>query len=144
MIVTPGKRCCASVVLSALITAVAYAAQEPGTITLAASEQARPAGPVFVTPDKKVDPSSACVLVGSGGEQIPAQSDHQGRLWWWAKPVAAGEVVSYAVKSVAATSSSGVKLEPVKDGLIDVSIDGKFFTAFHLGVTRRARPHKVL
>ena len=111
------------------------------SITIAAGDRARPAGPVSYQASSGLDVSKAYVLTSEGKPDIPAQADEDGKLWWWAVPMSAGQQITYklALRPAAAVTSH-VKVEPAGVGVINVTIDGKFFTAFHYEV-ETARPY---
>jgi hypothetical protein len=101
-------------------------------ITITPGKQARPAGPMCWKPAEPLDPKAAYCLAAEGRPATTAQLDAEGRLWWWAAPMKPGETIMYEVQiRPAAEARDRVKVEQVKDGVIDVTIDGKPFTTFH-------------
>jgi hypothetical protein len=85
--------------------------------------------------DSPLDAKTTYVLKDDN-RTIPAQLDADGRLWWYQPTPCAGQPgCTYTLVSTPAsdTGSSGVKVEKVKDGLIDISIDGRPFTTFNYG-----------
>ncbi len=103
-------------------------------ITVSAGDTARPAGPVCWKPAEPLDANKTYLLAAEGATPVPAQVDADGRLWWWAAPMEAGRTATLKVESSpAGHAKEAVQVKQVREGLIEVTIDGKPFTAFHYG-----------
>ncbi|HOW18114.1 MAG TPA: PmoA family protein, partial [Phycisphaerae bacterium] len=103
-------------------------------ITISAGDQARPAGPVSWAPATRLDAQQAYFLVAENEKPVPAQLDEQGRLWWWAAPMDAGQSRTYRIETrPAAEAKPRVTFEREGGDRINVLIDGKLFTSFHFG-----------
>jgi len=105
--------------------------------TVDAGSQDRPAGPVRFQLQKPLENGKVYIIRADGQAGHNAQLDSEGRLWWWSAAMKAGESKVYTVKPLnsaeAKSAREVVKLVKVKEGLIEVKIDGKLFTAFHFG-----------
>ncbi len=100
-------------------------------ITISAGDQDRPAGPVSWKPPQWLDAKQAYFLVAGNEPPIPAQLDEQGRLWWWAAPMSAGQSRTYRIETrPAADAKPRVTFERDGADRINVRIDGKLFTGF--------------
>ena len=102
-------------------------------LTISAGDQPRPAGPMFFKPRPRLQEKATYLLTGPDGKTTPAQVDNEGRLWWWAEAMKAGQSMTCELKKapLAPAAAKAVKVERVEDGLINVTIDGKLFTAFN-------------
>lgn len=120
------------VVVAAVVTATGAVRAADMTVTVSGLPVP---GLVSVKPDKPLDHKTSYVLT-DGSQTLPAQLDKDGRLWWFQpKACENAESCTYKLEAQPAgdPADQGVKVSKVKDGLIDVSIDGKPFTAFNYG-----------
>ncbi len=105
------------------------------TIRIQAGDNQLPAGPVSFRAPEGLDPKAGCVL-SCAGKEIPAQLDPDGRLWFWSEGIEAGK--SFACQLTKADRSripDRVVLKDAGEGLIEVTIDGKPFTALNFRPT---------
>jgi hypothetical protein len=125
----------AGVMILTCLLLVSRAAAAETAITVVAGERPLPAMPVFWQPARTLDAKQAYVLVAPGGLAIRAQLDEKGRLWWWAGPLDRGQTATYRLQAAGSgdTASRGVRVVQVRAGLIQVSLDGKLFTALNYG-----------
>ncbi|HOQ86029.1 MAG TPA: PmoA family protein [Phycisphaerae bacterium] len=95
-------------------------------------QQGRPAGLVCAELPPRPQVGAVYTLRSSTGNSVPGQADEQGKLWWWAEPVAPGQSVTYVAQPGGrADADSGVVVQAVEEGRIDARIDGQLFTSFH-------------
>jgi len=85
------------------------------------------AGPISLAPEKPLDASSAYFLVDGSGK-IAAQTDENGRLYWWTDALPAGKTVTYRLQP--GEVRDRVKLEK-GDEQVRVLIDGKLLTVLN-------------
>jgi len=117
-------------VVSVLLPALAaHAADMKMTVT-----DLPAAGLVSFKPDRPLNTKAAFTL-RDDAQSIPAQLDSDGRLWWHQPKACTDAGCTYSLVSGSAreAGTGGVKVEPGKDGLINVTIDGKPFTVFNYG-----------
>src|SRR5690606_7445249 len=71
-------------------------------------------------------------VLKSDEHTIPAQVDADGRLWWYQPAPCTGETdCKYALLTESAPSARGIQVKKAGDGVIEITIDGQPFTAFH-------------
>ncbi|HSW44840.1 MAG TPA: PmoA family protein [Phycisphaerae bacterium] len=91
------------------------------------------AGPVCLKPPKAVEPLKEYRLDSTQGPFM-AQTDADGRLWAWGRVLMKdGKAYFAPAPSPMDCPDAGVKVTQVKDGLIEIKIDGKLFTEFRWG-----------
>jgi hypothetical protein len=92
-----------------------------------------PGGPVYWKPETPLPKEHKVALRNvKDGKLTPAQQDDQGRLWWWMQSAKENTEVSYEiVPALARTAAERVQVGEAKDGVIDITIDGKPFTSFN-------------
>jgi len=114
------------VALMMTLTALAWGVTRP-------ADDAGPAGPVCIKPPQPVDPLTAYRFDSPAGP-IAAQTDADGKLWCWGQAVKQGEGMVFKPSPWPKDNpSAGVTVTQVKEGLIEVKIDGQPFTEFHWG-----------
>lgn len=92
-----------------------------------------PAGPVCVKPPQSVEPSKDYRFQTPAGP-IVAQTDADGKAWAWGRAIKDGDALAFKPSEWPATNTdAGVKIAQLRDGLIEVRIDGKMFTEFRYG-----------
>jgi len=115
-----------------LVIVLASGCQAADVVKIHVSSGAHPAGPVNWKPDKPLEKDRQYVLKSKDGKAIPAQLDSEGRLWWWADASTANSEADYEVATVLTKAAAAhVQVGEEKDGVIEITIDGKPFTAFN-------------
>lgn len=110
----------------------AHGDPDPGEIKLSTSKMDSPLGPTCYKTPPSLDQSKGYCLTEQSGQTIPAQLDDEGVLWCWGLAYCPGARLSGCIVHCGDSDANrGVKVEQVKDGLINVTIDGQFLTAFH-------------
>lgn len=117
-----------TILVTAIVTALAHQAWAG-----AACCSIPPAGPVCVKPPREVEPSKDYRFQTPAGPLV-AQTDAEGRLWSWGRAVKQdGSTVLKPSAWPTDRPDAGVTVAQVRDGLIEVRIDGQPFTEFHWG-----------
>jgi len=118
-------------VLAALAASV-HGDPGPGGIKLTTSKINLPVGPIRYKIPSALDPTKDYCITEPDGRTLPAQLDDEGLLWCWGQVPSPGRRLGgRLVFCEDHAAHQGVRVEQVKDGLINVTIDGKFFTAFN-------------
>lgn len=97
-------------------------------------------GPVYWDSQGWAKPNLAYSMTDGQGRTVAAQSDAEGRIWWWA-PAGSPVTETYVIKlpgidrNLAGVSAPKPRVIVEKKGesRIDVRIDGKLFTTFNYG-----------
>ena len=125
--------------LTLLMVSLLFAAGRASAIdvTVKASDQGMPPGPLSIMPAEELDIWSDYCLIGND-MVIPAQIDMDGRVWWWqVKPMGPGETLTYELTVMGSgviPVDGGYPINARKRGKekVTVTANGKPFTTFNL------------
>jgi hypothetical protein len=119
---------CTSVLVASTLVLLIGSAAMAIDISVAAGPEGIAAGPVSFSPETSLEPSRAYTLVFGEG-QFAAQTDADGKLYWWTEKLAPNQTVSGKLQP--ARTEPRVKVEKQGDEQIEIKLDRELFTTLN-------------
>lgn len=116
-------------VMAPLVLAMLWGcAVQAHEVRFTTGEHDRPPGPAVARVPASLEPGT--YLLEADGASIPAQVDHDQRVWWWAEAAPAGTSRTYTLKPAEA-GAERVQVRQAAEDRVDVLIEGQPFTSMH-------------